>query len=102
LQVDDVDHKQQQICNKQKKMRKGVMVMAPQHNIEDSSDRGVNIFTSELLNDQDVKMWHIGKLLNDQDVPFRQDRMSSMLHLNRNKNRFRVYLHESMPLGNTF
>lgn len=66
-------------------MRKGVMVMAPQHNIEDSSDKDVNIFTSELLNDQGVKMWHIGKLLNNQDVPFRQDRMSSMLHLNRNK-----------------
>ncbi len=30
------------------------MVMAPQHNLKDSSDKGVNIFTSELLNEQDV------------------------------------------------
>ncbi len=36
--------------------------MTLQHNIKDSSDKGVNIFTSELLNDQDVKMCHLGKI----------------------------------------
>jgi hypothetical protein len=62
LQVDDVIISNNKFATSPKKMRKGVMVMAPQHNIKDSSDKGVNIFTSKLLDDQDVKMCHLGKI----------------------------------------